>query len=76
MKHDSVELLKWYQEQTDTIEVPWARIEQELCDQWQWLQQQPRHTCQVMVENTLEQYRLIAEFYQDQKLAEYRCCFR
>ena len=72
MKTKRVELLNWMPREGEMLDVDWPRVHQALgIEHTQWLLDQPHDRCQLMFEIADTQYRLVAEFYDEQILTLY-----
>jgi len=73
MKNNAVELLKWLPEEHEVIEIDWPKVHKSIgLTQTQWLLKQHRADCQIVLERRDRYCRLIAEFYNEHTLLNYR----
>lgn len=73
MKTKRINLFAW-DEQHDTayIEIDWPRVHRAVgTEQIQWLLDQPKTQCQLVVERVNNQCGLVAEFYHANTLTTY-----
>lgn len=73
MKSRRVFLFEWETAWRDeNIDIDWPKVQQHLGrDQVEWLLAQPRSQCQLVVDKINNQFRLVAEFYDDRALVNY-----
>ncbi len=72
MKNKRVELLGWFPEEGENIEIDWPKVHKTIgIDHTSWLLKQPQEKCQLFIERIDSKCRLIAEFYDQQTLLTY-----
>jgi hypothetical protein len=72
MKTSKVELLKWLPKEGEYIEIDWPKVHKTIgLDQTNWLLNQPKNHCQLVIERNDMHCRLIAEFYEERTLLSY-----
>lgn len=73
MKSRTVLISRWQDEFSDEyIDIDWPKIQRHIgVDQVKWLLEQPSSKLQLVVEKTEDDFKLIAEFYDDQLLTFY-----
>jgi hypothetical protein len=73
MKTNVVEILKWLPEEGENIEIDWPKVHKTIgIDHTNWLLKQLPTTCQLMLYRNDIYCRLVAEFYDDTLLLQYR----
>ena len=71
MKTSKVELATWHSIDP-VINIDWPRIQKLLgLGQLEWLLKQPKTKCQLVVEQANDNFKLVAEFYDDTVLTCY-----
>jgi hypothetical protein len=72
MKTKRFELLKWLPRESEVIEIDWPKVHKTIgLDQTNWLLQQPKESCQLMLERCNAYCSLVAEFYDEKTLVSY-----
>lgn len=73
MKSNSVELYNWrFKNEPDTIEIDWPKVHKKVgTDLINWIIKQPKDKCQLVVDKVQQEYKLIAEFYDEHTLITY-----
>lgn len=72
MKKSKVELIKWFPDAGENIEIDWPKVHRTLgLDHTKWLLDQPSDTCQLILERNDMFCKLVAEFYNEQALSTY-----
>jgi hypothetical protein len=72
MKIDKVQLAQWFNADEDNIDIDWPKIQKLLGrEQVEWLLKQPTEICQLVVEKSEKDLKLIAEFYDKRALVNY-----
>ena len=72
MKTDRVELAQWFHADEENIDIDWPKIQKMLGrDHVEWLLKQPEENCQLVVEKTDRDLKLVAEFYDKRALVNY-----
>ena len=72
MKTNRVELYKWTDHESETIEIDWPKVHKTIgLDHTNWLLKQPEDQCQIILERNDMYCRLVAEFYNQQTLTHY-----
>ena len=72
MKNKKVELLKWLPFEEENIEIDWPKVHKTIgIDHTNWLINQPKETCQLVLLRNDKYCRLAVEFYDDRTLAQY-----
>jgi hypothetical protein len=57
-------LFSWSEDPKDNIDIDWPLVHKEIgSDHIKWIEDQPRSTCQMVLELVDNQYKLVAEFY-------------
>ena len=72
MKNNKVELLKWLPSEGENIEIDWPKVHKTVgVDLINWINKQPKEKCQLVVDKLNDDFKLIAEFYDQQTLVAY-----
>ena len=72
MKNKVVELLKWLPLEGEDIEIDWPKVHKTIgVDHINWLINQPKEICQLVLLRNDKYCRLAAEFYDDRALTQY-----
>ena len=73
MKSRRFELYHWRTRTgTDIIEVDWPKVHKTVgVDLINWINKQPKEKCQLVVDKLNDDFKLIAEFYDQQTLVAY-----
>lgn len=73
MKSNRVELYYWRSNSgTDMIDVDWPGVQKAIgVDHVSWLLKQPREKCQLVVDKIDDDFKLMAEFYDERTLLSY-----
>ena len=73
MKSSRFELYHWHiRNGKDTIEVDWPKVHKSVgVDLINWINKQPKEKCQLVVDKLNEDFKLMAEFYDQQTLVAY-----
>ena len=72
MKTSKIELLKWLPTEGENIEIDWPKVHKTIgVDHTNWLLQQDRSQCQLILERTDIYCQLVAEFYDTKLIAAY-----
>ena len=71
MKTKRIRLYSW-SDSNDHIEIDWPKVHKTLgIDQTQWILNQPKTSCQLVVDKVNYNHTLVAEFYNEQALTTY-----
>ena len=73
MKTSRIKLFDWnINEYYDNIEIDWPRVHKHVgTDQINWLLEQPKDQCQLVLDKTNNNLALNAEFYDEKTLVSY-----
>ena len=73
MKSSRFELYHWRTRNgKDIIEVDWPKVHKTVgSDLISWINKQPKEKCQLVVDKLNDDFKLIAEFYDQQTLVAY-----
>jgi hypothetical protein len=73
MKSSRFELYHWRTRNgKDIIEVDWPKVHKTVgSDLINWINKQPKEKCQLVVDKLNDDFKLIAEFYDQQTLVAY-----
>lgn len=73
MKSKRFELYHWTSNNgTEIIDVDWPKVQRAIgVEQVSWLLKQPRDKCQLVVDKINEDFKLVAEFYDEKTLLSY-----
>jgi hypothetical protein len=73
MKSSRFELYHWrIHNGKDIIEVDWPKVHKTVgVDLINWINKQPKEKCQLVVDKLNDDFKLIAEFYDQQTLVAY-----
>ena len=73
MKSSRFELYHWrIHNGKDIIEVDWPKVHKTVgVDLINWINKQPKEKCQLVVDKLNDDFKLIAEFYDQQTLVSY-----
>ena len=72
MKSNKIELLGWFPEEGENIEINWPKVHKTIgLDQTSWLLKLPKEKCQLFLERNSSKCKLIAEFYDNEILLTY-----
>lgn len=72
MKNSRFELYHWHTPSDIVIEVDWPRVHKTVgVDLINWINKQPKEKCQLVVDKLNDDFKLIAEFYDQQTLVAY-----
>ncbi len=73
MKSSRFELYHWHTRTgKDIIEVDWPKVHKTVgSDLISWINKQPKEKCQLVVDKLNDDFKLIAEFYDQQTLLAY-----
>ena len=73
MKSSRFELYHWHiHNGKDIIEVDWPKVHKTVgVDLINWINKQPKEKCQLVVDKLNDDFKLIAEFYDQQTLVAY-----
>ena len=71
MKTKRIKLYSWT-DSSDHIEIDWPKVHKTLgVDQTQWILEQPKTGCQLVVDKFNHKLTLVAEFYDPKVLTAY-----
>lgn len=73
MKSNRFELYNWQtKDGTDHITVDWPKVHKKVgIDLINWINKQPAEKCQLVVDKLNDNFKLVAEFYDEQTLVAY-----
>jgi hypothetical protein len=73
MKSERFELYHWHSNNgTEMIDVDWPKVQRSIgVDHVSWLLKQPKDKCQLVVDKTNDDFKLVAEFYDERTLLSY-----
>jgi hypothetical protein len=72
MKSNRLELYHWHTRIDAPIEVDWPNVHKTVgVDLISWINKQPKEKCQLVVDKLNDDFKLIAEFYDQQTLLAY-----
>ena len=73
MKSNRFELYHWQiRNGKDVIEIDWPKVHKSVgADLINWINKQPKEKCQLVVDKLNDDFKLIAEFYDQQTLLAY-----
>jgi hypothetical protein len=73
MKSKRIELYHWQTNNgTDMIDVDWPKVQKAIgIEQVTWLLKQPHEQCHLVVDKVNDDFKLMAEFYDERTLLSY-----
>ena len=73
MKNNRFELYHWHTRNVkDIIEIDWPKVHKTVgVDLINWINKQPKEKCQLVVDKLNDDFKLIAEFYDEKTLVSY-----
>lgn len=71
MKTTRIDLVNWISFD-DNLDIDWPMVQRKIGkEKIEWLLKQPKEQCQLVVDKSLENLKLVAEFYDNKLLIQY-----
>lgn len=71
MKTTRIELISWTSFD-DIIDIDWPMVQRTIGkEKVDWLLKQPKDQCQLMIDKSMDDLKLVAEFYNNKLLTKY-----
>ena len=72
MKNRRVVLTQWIPQEGEYIDIDWPKVQKTIgIDHLEWLLKQPKDQCQLVLDNSQNKVKLVAEFYSDSLAVNY-----